>query len=447
MKLRTKIQLFASLFMLLILLLVNTSVYFLFYRIAADGELDQLSTQTDALVETLADSDVASGELLKAYLPAEGMIRVIGEDGNVILMQRRASENEALPWEFSTSESQEIVEQNNTPPTAVISKPVIWNNGEVVTVQVSNQLVHLRETMTTLFLVLAVASIIMLVPTVIAANVLSRFLLRPIQKLIQAMKENTGQNKWEKIDLENRSRDELYEMEKTFNEMIDQLQDNFTKQERFVSDASHELKTPISIVKSYAQLLERRGADNPNLVQESVEAIDTEADRMKKLVEQMLALAKNKQKSQTEDVELVPLCEETAATFQGAYPARRIDFATVEEQLRVTGSRDQLEQVLYILLDNALKYTSGEVRVRISREDEHAVVRVKDFGKGIPKAEQARIFERFYRIDKARSRDTGGTGLGLAIAVAIAEGHQGSLAVDSKEGEGTTFFLRLPLAV
>src|SRR5699024_4349451 len=124
-------------------------------------------------------------------------------------------------------------------------------------------------------------------------------ILRPI--VIKANKEikrkeevNTAdQANWQKIDVENRSHDELYEMEQTFNEMIERLKENYEKQEVFVSDASHELKTPISIVKSYAQLMHRRGDKHPELISESVQAINTEADRMQQLVEQLLLLVKN----------------------------------------------------------------------------------------------------------------------------------------------------------
>src|SRR5699024_4461263 len=142
-----------------------------------------------------------------------------------------------------------------------------------------------------------------------------------------------------------RSRDELYEMEKTFNEMIDQLKANFEKQEEFVSNASHELRTPIQIVKSYAQLLKRQGMDREDLFFESIDVIDTESDRMKKLVEQMLNLAKNQQKEAFEPFDLVGLVEETVTTFQGAYH-RDIRFHREAKQLPVNGNPDQLEQVL-----------------------------------------------------------------------------------------------------
>ena len=449
MKLRTKIQLFSSLFMLVLILLVNTSIYFLFYKTAADSELDQLTVQADGLTKTLAEkSDITNEEasdLVEAYVPTNGMIRVINEDGGNEIPLRAKPGYKKLPSGYTTIESSSIVSGQSGTDTAVITRPVIWNTGEIVTIQISNHLVHLEKTMTTLFYVLVIAGAIMLVPMIIAGTVLSRFLLNPIQKLIQTMKDNTKHAKWEKIDLENRSRDELYEMEKTFNEMIDHLRDNFEKQEMFVSNASHELKTPIQIVKSYAQLLERRGDENPELLKESIEAIDSEADRMKKLVEQMLLLAKNKQSAEMKRVDLGTLSETTITTFQRAY-SRELYFQRNAEDSIVNGNEDQLEQVIYILIENAIKYSSDKINVSLSKINNDVFFQVRDYGDGIPEAEQERIFDRFYRVDKARSRDTGGSGLGLAIANIITEEHSGELSVSSKPGEGSTFTLRLPTA-
>src|SRR5699024_12770489 len=129
----------------------------------------------------------------------------------------------------------------------------------------------------------------------IGGAVLGKVLLQQIQTLIQTRRRNTEQEKWEKLPVHGRSQDELFEMKVTFNDMIDQLKANFHKQEVFVSDASHELKTPIAIIKSYAQMLERRKETPPELLHESIETIDSEADRMQSLVEQMLLLANNRE--------------------------------------------------------------------------------------------------------------------------------------------------------
>lgn len=445
MKLRTKIQLFSSLFMFLLILLINTSIYFLFYNLSADSELDQLEAQTTDIIETLnKNSDIAQGQLLKAYLPTDGMIRVIKKDGQQLDTFTKESEYTSLPKKYSTTESHEIVKRDDGTNVAVITKPIIWSDGEIVTLQVSKHLMALKVTMRTLFYVLLLASIIMLIPTVIAGNLLGRFLLRPIQALIQTMKANTKEADWKKIDVSNRSKDELYQMEKTFNDMIEHLKENFQKQEQFVSDASHELKTPISIMKSYAQLLGRQGKSRPEVFDEAVHAIESEADRMQLLVEQMLLLAKNQEVSERSDVNLIQICEAVQKTFAGVYN-REIILKTACHSMLVTGSIDQLKQVIYILLDNALKYSADKVILEIFERDQLAIIKVIDFGNGISAEDQTRIFDRFYRVDKARNRETGGTGLGLPIAKSIVNVHHGTLALSSEVGKGTTFISTFPL--
>lgn len=447
MKLRTKIQLFSSLFMLILVLLINTSVYYLFYKTSADTELDQLAIQTNTMVETInANPNIPKKELLHAFLPADGMIRIYSEaDSKPLLTVTKLTDYRELPGEFSRIESRAIMKNADNNSIAVISKPIIWDEGEVVSLQVSEHSA-LNETMKTLFYVLVVASILMVIPTIIAGFVLGRFLLRPINALIQTMQDNTKYAKWEKIDIENRSHDEIYEMGMTFNDMIDQIKENFEKQEIFVSDASHELKTPISIVKSYAQLLERRGQDNPELFKESVEAIDSEADRMQKLVEQMLLLAKSEYVPHNERrVNMTELCEETVHTFKGAYDRLIHLEIPLQSEIYVMGNKDQLHQVLYILMNNAIKYSEDAITLTLTKENQHVHIRVSDNGQGISEKDQQRIFDRFYRIDKARSRDTGGTGLGLPIAKSIIENHQGHISVMSQLSEGTTFLLELPI--
>ncbi|GAA0610569.1 two-component system sensor histidine kinase YkoH [Virgibacillus siamensis] len=445
MKLSTKIRLFSSLFMLILVLLVNTAIYYMFHTMSLNGERTELTEQTDEIVTALNDSStIAKSELLKAYLPTDGMIRVVGKDGSMLMSTLTKDKSYLnLPSSYATKQTSSVIPLKDNADFLTVSKPIIWENGEVATLQVYKQLVAHSETMETLFYVLVVASIIVLIPTIIAGTLLGRFILKPIKSLTSTMRENVTHTTWKKINLENRSHDELYEMEETFNVMIDYLKDNFEKQEIFVSDASHELKTPISIVKSYAQLLQRRGRDNPELLQESVQAIDSEADRMQKLVEQMLLLAKNQEQETYSKLNVVQLVQGIVDQFKGAYD-RELVFETETDEMYINGNHDQLQQVVYILMDNALKYSDKAVDIHISQQGLTVQINVQDYGKGIPPEESEKIFDRFYRIEKSRSRELGGTGLGLAIAKVIMEEHHGSLSVSSEPGEGTAFSMRLP---
>jgi two-component system, OmpR family, sensor histidine kinase ArlS len=451
MKLKTKILLSSSLFMLMIILFVNVSIYYSFYKMSTNNELNELKLVINDVTAALNENpDVNSSELLKAYLPTHGMIRIILKNEVPMIEQTRSKDYTTLPWKFKQLDSREIISKQDAPDIAVVEKPMIWRTGkhagEIVTIQVSSHLVSLHETLRILSYVLAILFFIVLIPIFIGSSILSKFLLLPIQNLIKTMNINMNHGKWQKIEIHKHSHDELHEMELTFNQMIEHLKESFEKQEMFVSNASHELKTPIQIIKSYAQLLERRGNASPELVKESVLAIDSEADRMNKLVQQMLTLAKNKQLQPMVTINMVSVIDEVIKVFDGISD-RDIVIEKQQETIHVEADQDQLKQLFYILLDNALKYSQDTIHVRLFQTNNQAILEVQDYGKGISPKDQERIFDRFYRVDQARNRDTGGTGLGLAIAKSIADAHNGELAVKSELDKGSTFIAKLPLSM
>ncbi len=446
MKLKTKIQLFSTLFMLVIVVLVNASIYFLFYKITTDNEKDALQEQTNTIVETIKDSpDLSKSGLLHAFLPSNGIIRVVSAEGEELIPTiAKNAQYRHLDLIFTTKEIQEIIKSPTGERVAVVSKPIIWEDGQIATLQVANYLLSVEETMNTLFYVLIFASLMIVIPTFIGGNLLSKFVLAPIKELIMTMKANTEPGKWKTIEQNKRSRDEIYEMEETFNDMIDHLKDTFEKQEIFVSDASHELKTPIAIIKSYGQLLKRRGKSYPEVFDEAVDAIDSESDRMQQLVEQMLLLAKNKESAPYEQIDIVLLVKRVIKTFTKAYE-REIALTPGAQPIFIEGNIDQIEQVIYILLDNAIKYSEEAIQVRVLKSTHNVKVHVIDSGQGMTAEDTEHVFDRFYRVDKSRARTSGGVGLGLAIAKSITEQHAGALSVSSVLGAGSTFTLEFPL--
>lgn len=447
MKLKTRIQTFSTVFLLLLIVIVNTSIYLMFYKLSTNRELEQLALHTNAIEEALQKSEAAgvpSADLLAAYVPSDGMVRIITADEHYVHQYTKKSSYTTLDGSFSQTEKRYLDHHTDIAATAVISRPVIWENGKVVTLQVSKFLTTLQADMRLLLYVLLLASLFVILPSTIASGALSNFLLRPIKELIATMRENTETHEWKKIVMdEKRPKDELYEMEVTFNELIETLAKTFQKQEEFVSDASHELKTPLAIIKGYIQLMERRGTDHPELLEEAVTAIHGETDRMQLLIEQMLLLAKNEPNVKREQIDFTNVCEQVRKSFQGV--TERTIHADVEP-ISVLANEEGLQQVLYILIDNALKYSEKDINVALTYRDGDAVLSVKDEGEGISEEDQKRIFDRFYRVDKARSRESGGTGLGLAIAKTITEAHGGTLTVSSAVGKGTTFQAVFPYA-
>jgi signal transduction histidine kinase len=221
----------------------------------------------------------------------------------------------------------------------------------------------------------------------------------------------------------------------------------FERQKAFVGNASHELRTPLAVIKANAEFLQQAQPENAE-----VEDIVAEADRMSALVDALLALARGEKAEarQRERFDLGLVVETSVDTLKPLADERQVSLAVRHDDadLRIDGDRDQIKQLMVILLDNALRYTGrgGSVDVDVLRSDGSGIVRVSDTGIGIPQEAIGHVFDRFYRADDARNRDSGGVGLGLAIARELVDDHGGKIAVVSRPGEGSTFTVQLPLA-
>jgi two-component system phosphate regulon sensor histidine kinase PhoR len=217
----------------------------------------------------------------------------------------------------------------------------------------------------------------------------------------------------------------------------------------FVANASHELKTPVAAVRALAETLLTALPDDPEAGRRFAERIGREAERLDLLTRDLLDLSRVERGAlDVEPVDLVGLVKEVVGGYADRAEERRIKLSTeVEPGVALRGDRAQLGLLLSNLIDNALRYTpaKGAVCVRLNAAESRAVLQVHDTGQGIPAGELSRVFERFYRVDKARARQTGGTGLGLAIVRHVAEAHGGTVRVDSELGRGSTFTVALPV--
>jgi two-component system phosphate regulon sensor histidine kinase PhoR len=218
----------------------------------------------------------------------------------------------------------------------------------------------------------------------------------------------------------------------------------------FVANASHELKTPVAAVRALAETLLTALPDDPEAGRRFAERIGREAERLDLLTRDLLDLSRVERGAlDVEPVDLVGLVKEVVGGYADRAEERRIKLSTeVEPGVALRGDRAQLGLLLSNLIDNALRFTpaKGAVCVRLNAAESRAVLQVHDTGQGIPAGELSRVFERFYRVDKARARQTGGTGLGLAIVRHVAEAHGGTVRVDSELGRGSTFTVALPVA-
>ena len=242
---------------------------------------------------------------------------------------------------------------------------------------------------------------------------------------------------------------ELVGLENAVNNLMGRMHDNYRQQIRFVSDASHELRTPIAVIRGYADLLDRWGKDDRKVMEESVAAIRDEADNMQRLVEQLLFLARGdsgRNPFLPQAVDLMELAREAKNKY-ALINQDHVFKIRGENPVWALGDEALLKQAVRVLADNAVKYSppGTAITLRVFQDEKGlASISVQDNGAGIPAKDLPHIFERFYRADPARGR--GGTGLGLSIARWIAERHGGHIDVFSHEGLGTRFTLHLPVA-
>jgi signal transduction histidine kinase len=222
------------------------------------------------------------------------------------------------------------------------------------------------------------------------------------------------------------------------------VKEAFARQQEFVADASHELRTPLAVIRANAEYIQQEQPDN-----NEAQDIIRETDRLSTLVDGLLAMARGDRPEQyRSDVDLADLVDDVVDTIAPIAAERGIELtAAAGEDVRVRGDREQLRQVLVILLDNALRYTpaGGRVHVQVRKDGSSALLTVHDTGIGISGGAVERVFERFFRGDEARNRQSGGAGLGLAIARELVSQHSGRISVESTEGAGSTFTVRLPL--
>lgn len=287
-----------------------------------------------------------------------------------------------------------------------------------------------------------------LVAILLRGRAVTRKTFGVIDELISKANSISSQNLNVRLNVSDTS-DELHEFALTFNRMMDRLEKAYEKQNQFVSDASHELRTPISVIQGYARMLERWGKDDKEILQEAISAINKEAANMQELVEKLLFIARNDRDTLLlvrERFSLSDMMEELVKETRMLNTGHAIK-SEILPDIAMYGDPARIKQALRIFADNALKYTpaDGTVTFGLHAENGYAVAVVEDTGIGIPEKDLPRIFDRFYRVDTARERHSGGHGLGLSIARIIILRHGGRIKIASREGEGTRFSIFLPM--
>jgi heavy metal sensor kinase len=422
----------------------------------ADATLEGQAANLQRSLE--ADKDLSTAQLQSALSAdykidrSEDYVRISDANGDPIY-RSRVLEEYSLPV-FSLDQltrPRYKVRRLGHESFRILSQKMVVG-GRVFIVQIAGSLDEETETLDAFRKYLLMFAPVLLLAASGVGYWLSRKALAPVDALARTARTISGKNLSSRLE-KLHTGDDLQRLSDTLNEMLERIETAFLRITEFTADASHELRTPIALIHTEAELALRRSR-NETEYREALQHILREADRTAKLIEELLALARADSGSEALNIQPIDLLEvvrESASKWKQVASSRDLQFEEhfSTQRLEALGDVDALRRVVDILLDNAFKYTPspGKVSVATERKDGCAVVIVKDNGEGIAVGDQTRIFERFYRVDKARSRALGGAGLGLAIAQWIVQLHKGAIHVTSSPGSGSTFRVEVPLAI
>lgn len=318
-------------------------------------------------------------------------------------------------------------------------------------VQTFYELSALDDIRERLLILLVLLEIISLVLSSILGYFLSNYFLKPLKLLRDTMEEIRKDPQSDIYMPETKTNDELADLAEIFNEMLNRMRSYIEQQEQFVEDVSHELRTPVAVIEGHMRLLERWGKNDPEVLDESISASMQEISRMKVLVQEMLDLSRAEQVDVHYANEISQAKEVVHQVFNNLQMIHPDFLFTLDDDLynevSVKIYRNHFEQILIILLDNAVKYSTNrkEVHITVSSSKKLLEIVIQDFGEGISEVDQEKIFNRFYRVDKARARTKGGNGLGLSICQKLIENYKGKISVESMLGQGTIFRIFIPI--
>ncbi len=330
-----------------------------------------------------------------------------------------------------------------------IGYPVIFEDEINGSVFISESINNLYEKVNSLIYKIKVLIIVISFLIIVGLYLLTYFFLKPINKFYPAIENIKKGDLGQKVDI--KTRDEFNLLGEAFNSMTVRLNEVDEQRESFVANVSHELKTPLASIKLLTENLLLQEDIEKKVYREFLEDINDEIDRLNNIVTELLSLVdldKNKLKLNYQIAYLNYILEKIIEQLNPLAKEKNIKLVLEEiDRIQIKMDKDKIKQAIINIVHNAIKYSEENTVVKVSlySDKSYATIKVSDTGYGIPKESIPYIFDRFYRVDKARSRKTGGTGLGLSISKQIINMHHGTINVKSRVGKGTTFYIKIPL--
>jgi heavy metal sensor kinase len=466
MPIRTRLTIIYSFILTLMLILFGAAVYTIVSVTLARNTDNVLREAVQAILEqsrgATASAQISNFPELDGLADANVSVQVINFKSEIVKTNLSNGYSRFLDPETVSlfmkepngpyREYMSTVRQRGMRPVRVLTYPIVGVQSQQAFgyLQVARSIEDIENAMQGLLFSLVMVGIVGVVLSAAVGAAMAQRALHPVDEITKIALEISRASDLERR-VPTRSNDEVGRLGAAFNEMLERLAALFKSQQRLVADVSHELRTPLTVVRGNAELMYAMGCADI----ESIEAIVKESERMTRMVQNLLLLSQadvGQLPMKIKTLDLNKLIEDVARSANIMSAGRHEVDIGVCGDLAARGDEDRMKQVLLNLVDNAIKHTPQDGHITISAEcipsadKQHQQIKlsVSDTGPGIPQNDLPHVFERFYRVDKSRSRDIGGAGLGLAIVRSIVEAHGGRIEVESTVGVGTTFNVWLP---
>ena len=442
-----------------VLLLLNTYPLIVSQNMVFQSKQNGLQSSISMMISSMSDLDELTEKNVEQALsamekPAELRLMVTNAEGRVLYDNREGGGCEGdyalyteIVWALQGSDAFHS-EYKNQAFRSCAAAPVVYRGRIIGAVYAYEYETEQAALLSGLQQKLMSISIVTGILVLLMSLALSRMLSVRFGKLLTAIRVVREGDYNHRADVG--GRDEIAELAMEFNQLTDRLQVTENARRRFVADASHELKTPLASIRLLSDSILQTDSIDEETTREFVGDIRSEAERLQRITEELLKLTRldGQPPIQTDAVSVRDAAERVVKMLRMLAQEKRITLQTeISEDCLVRATDDDFHQILYNLAENAIKYNreGGFVRISLQRQEERAVILVEDNGIGIPKEDLSRIFERFYRVDKARSRAAGGTGLGLSIVQDTARRYGGDVEAIQRPEGGTVFAVTFPL--
>ncbi|MBW3494186.1 HAMP domain-containing histidine kinase [Bacillus sp. FDAARGOS_1420] len=451
-----KLTLWSTTLVFILFILYSTLQFIVINKWTIDYEQKQINRQLTEIAayfqdknETLSSKTFEnSKEFLNNMIDKHQMIRIIGNDGKpIVTVSRDFNEAWIKPKQVTQDES---LIKRHIEDRILVERIPIQTKKFTGTIELTKNLETFDHLLKIILVVMVFAGICGLVFSFLGGILITKKLLSSVQNITDTMKRIKKNGLNERVPVRENN-DELAKLSILFNEIMDEVETSFTQQKQFVEDASHELRTPLTIIQGHLSMLNRWGKNDPAILDKSLQSSLKEVDRLNKLVSELLELSRAESEQMhpiaAERVHVNSVLKQVTQNFAILQTDFQFDMKLDADEAYVSIPSSYLEQIIIIVMDNAVKYTKEATKyicIESSMRSGKIKIRIIDHGAGIPEADLPFVLNRFYRVDKARSRKQGGNGLGLSIAKRLVEKYNGAIQLESKENEGTIVTITFP---